>query len=140
MTNNIAAIMRTDVKAVEVYFVSGRGKDHTYTYLTTFEVKEGDLVVVPIADETFKVARVLAVKPAEVDPNDELTYKYIVHAFNLDAYNKILTENEEIERLIANAQRISMRNAFANSILVNVDETTRNRLNTLTNQQPKLGI
>ena len=140
MTNNIAAIMRTDVNAVEVYFVSGRGKDHTYTYLTTFEVKEGDLVVVPIANETFKVARVLAVKPAEVDPNDELTYKYIVHAFNLDAYNKILTENEEIERLIANAQRISMRNTFANAVLANLDTNTRARLELLTNKQPNLDI
>lgn len=136
MPNNIAAIMRTDVKAVDVRFSSAK----TYTYLTTFAVAVDDFVVVPIADETFKVARVHAVKPAELDPNDELTYKYIVHAFNLDAYNKVLTENEEIERLIAGAQRASMRNAFANAVLANVDTDTRARLELLTNKQPNLDI
>lgn len=138
MPNNIAAIMRTDVKAVDVRFLSG--KSNTYTYLTTFAVAVDDFVVVPIADETFKVARVHAVKPAELDPNDELTYKYIVHAFNLDAYNKVLTENEEIERLIAGAQRASMRNAFANAVLANVDTDTRTRLELLINKQPNLDI
>ena len=134
MPNNIAAIMRTGVKAVDVRFLSG--KSNTYTYLTTFAVAVDDFVVVPIADETFKVAKVCAVKPAELDPNDEITYKYIVHTFNLDAYNKVLTENEEIERLIASAQRASMRNAFANAVLANVDIDTRARLELLTNKQP----
>ena len=133
MPNNVAAIMRTDVKAVDVRFTSGKGSN--YTYLTTFEVKEEDLVVVPVG-ESFKVAKVSSVKPAELDPNDELTYKYIVHAFNLDEYNKVLAENEEIERLIAGAQRASMRNAFANAVLANVDIDTRARLELLTNKQP----
>ena len=134
MPNNIAAIMRTDVKAVDVRFNST--KSGIYTYLTTFAVAVDDFVVVPLTDETFKVAKVCAVKPAELDPNDELTYKYIVHAFNLDAYNKVLTENEEIERLIAGAQRASMRNAFANAVLANVDTDTRMQLELLTNKQP----
>ena len=138
MPNNIAAIMRTDVKAVNVLFA--KSNDRTYTYLTTFDVREGEMVVVPVGNNGMKVAIVDEVKPAELDPNDEITYSYVVHHFNLDAYQKVLAENEEIERLIANAQRISMRNAFANSILANVDENTRNRLNTLTNQQPKLDI
>jgi len=138
MPNNIAAIMRTDVKAVDVRF--GLVESNIYTYLTTFTVAVDDFVIVPIADETFKVARVHAVKPAELDPNDELTYKYIVHAFNIDAYNKLLTENEEIERLIAGAQRARMRNAFANAVLVNIDTDTRARLELLINKQPNLDI
>ena len=142
MTNNIAAIMRTDVKAVNVLFA--KESERTYTYLTTFDVQEGDMVVVPVKgsgkNAGLKVAIVDDVKLAEIDPNDEITYSYVVHHFNLDAYQKVLAENEEIERLIANAQRISMRNAFANSILANVDETTRTRLETLTNQHPKLDI
>ena len=133
MTNNIAAIMRTDVKAVNVHFLSG--KSNIYTYLTTLDVDVDDFVIVPVA-ESFKVAKVCAVKPAELDPNDELTYKYIVHAFNLDEYNKVLAENEEIERLIAGAQRTSMRNAFADAVLANVGTNTRARLELLTNKQP----
>ena len=133
MPNNIAAIMRTDVKAVDVRFTSAKGSN--FTYLTTFEVKEEDLVVVSVG-ESFKVGKVYSVKPAELDPNDELTYKYIVHAFNLDEYNKVLAENEEIERLIAGAQRASMRNAFANAVLANVDINTRARIELLTNKQP----
>ena len=133
MPNNIAAIMRTDVKAVDVHFISG--KSSIYTYLTTLAVAVDDFVVVPVAG-SFKVAKVCAVKPAELDPNDEITYNYIVHAFNLDEYNKVLTENEEIERLIAGAQRASMRNAFANAVLANVDIDTRARLELLTNKQP----
>ena len=128
--------MRTDVKAVNVLFE--KGNERTYTYLTTFDIQKGEMVVVPVGNRGLKVAIVDEVKPAELDPNDEITYSYVVHHFNLNAYQKVLAENEEIERLIANAQRISMRNAFANSILANVDEDTRNRLNTLTNQQHKL--
>mgnify|MGYP006054216393 CR=1 FL=1 len=135
---NIAAIMRTDVKAVDVRFSST--KSSIYRYLTTFTVAVDDFVIVPLTDETFKVTKVCAVKPAELDPNDELTYKYIVHAFTLDAYNKLLTENEEIERLIAVSQRASMRNAFANAVLANVDTDTRARLELLTNNQPNLDI
>ena len=138
MPNNIAAIMRTDVKTVDVCFSSA--KNNIRTYLTTFTVAVDDFVIVPLTDETFKVTKVCAVKPAELDPNDELTYKYIVHAFNLDAYNKLLTENEEIERLIAGSQRASMRNAFANAVLANVDTDTRARLELLTNNQPNLDI
>ena len=137
MPNNIAAIMRTDVKAVDAHFISG--KSIIYTYLTTLAVDVDDFVVVPFAD-SFKVAKVCAVKPAEFDLNDQITYDYVVHAFKLDEYNKVLNENEEIERLIAGAQRASMRNAFANAVLANVDTDTRARLELLINKQPNLDI
>lgn len=57
-----------------------------YTYLTNFDVKPGDFAVVPVG-EGFKVVRTVKILSNQIDPNDEMIYKWIVHIFDMEKYD-----------------------------------------------------
>ena len=84
--------------------------------------------------------RIVKILSNQIDPNDEMIYKWIVHIFDMEKYDVLMKENREIESLVAKAQRENMRNAFTATVLAGVDAEIRNRLEALITTNKQLWI
>ena len=135
MDNNMAALIRNDTKTIKVQF----GASKHYTYVTNLDVRPGDFVVVQAGDEfpRYSVGEITQVDTdCEIEPNSDLEYKWIVHAFNLEEYLLTMARNKEIETMVSKASRGNMRRTFAESILAGVDPEQRKAIEDITSVKP----
>jgi hypothetical protein len=125
MDKNIAAILREDTKTIKVKFFNQDGvcAGPSYTYITHFDVKEGDCVVVPAgADDIFKVCEVSEVnEDLDIEPNSDIKYKWVIDVVDTDSAQENFRRNKEIESMLASTYRMNARQAYANQFLVNAD-------------------
>ena len=125
MDKNIAAILREDTKTIKVQFFNQDGvcAGPSYTYITHFDVKEGDCVVVPAgANDIFKVCEVSEVnEDLDIEPNCDIKYKWVVDVVNTNAAHANYQRNKEIESMLSSSYRVNARQAYANQFLVNAD-------------------
>lgn len=127
MNNNMAAFLRENARTIKVRFFKDQYKqshnDMTllgdtelsqteYIYLTTLELKVGDLVIVTARD-LFQVVYVSEVaEDVTLDIADTVKYKWIVQKLDVTAYCKLLEENKKLEQIIATSYKQSVRGQF----------------------------
>jgi hypothetical protein len=124
MDKNIAAILREDAKTVSIYFEKTDGtRSVLYTYVTHFDVEEGDNVVVPVgAHEEWKVAVVACVHDSfEIEPNSDIKFKWIVGKIDVEGWRANNARNKEIESMLSASYRVNARQAYAAQFLNNAD-------------------
>lgn len=113
--SSVAAILSDKVKAVGVTFSPAARREHSanpsgrlFTYKTTLDLKVGDLVLVPVSDNTemgkdrqygetafgMKVAEVAEVD-ADLEFSSNINYKWVIQYVDMVAYEKLL-ENEKV--------------------------------------------
>lgn len=90
MDVNIAALIRQDVKTIQVRFlkqgVNVTGTSKWYTYVTDLDVKVGDFVVVYAGDD-LKVVQVDVVdNECRLAPNDSTKYNWVVSVVGMKGY------------------------------------------------------
>lgn len=155
MDKNIAALMRQDCKTVHVRFWKDRndnsasysGKnpvslslgtvpmdafsDKRYTYITDLDLKEGDWALVLVSGIP-KVVTVVAVdEDCEIEPNDNVAYKWVFGKVDTTNYYENLKKNEEIEGIVSSAYKKSLRAQFSQLLLAGTDAETQLRLQDL---------
>ena len=149
MEKNLAALMRTDTKTIEVAFIQDKfkdelqndvtllGKDYTlshnnYTYVSDIpDLKVADLVVV-YAVGIPKIAVVQAIHDdLEIKPNDNSQYKWVVQKLDFTAYRENIKKNNVINSTVSKAYRKNTRKQFASILMAELGEEDRNNLLTL---------
>ena len=135
MEKNLAALIRDDAKTIKVQF-GQTGK--VYTYVTHLDVKIGDHVVVPTSDENrYSVAEVKAIDDkCNIDQGSDLEYKWVIHVFNLEDHLLNEARNRQIEELVADATRTSMRRTFLENILAGVEPEKRKEIEAVVSSKP----
>lgn len=125
MDKNIAAILREDTKTVSVQFNNENGTvSRNYTYVTHFDLKVGDFVIVPAGShDMWKIAEVLEVhEELNIEPNADIKYKWVVDVIDIQAHRENQLRNNEIEKMLAHTYRMNARQAYAQQFLQNADE------------------
>ena len=157
MDKNIAALLREDAKTVHVTFdvdvsfsypveddldevfpaAQPKGykaapvKVKTYTYVTHFDVRPGDVLVVPAAGQIKLVTVQRVDDEVKVEPNSPTQYNWVISKVDMVAHNANETRNIEIETAVADAYRNNLRKSFAQQILAGVGDAQRDRLTAL---------
>lgn len=155
MDKNIAALLREDAKTVHVTFdvdmnmhypvdeddlddaPAPKGykaapvKAKTYTYVTHFDVRPGDVLVVPAAGQIKLVTVQRVDDEVTVEPNSPTRYTWVISKVDMLAHNANETRNIEIETAVADAYRNNLRKSFAQQILAGVGDAQRDRLTAL---------
>lgn len=97
----------------------------TYTYVTHFDVKPGDYLVVQAQSE-IKLAQVRRVDDeVKIEPNSTTEYRWAISKINMEAHSANMARNEKIKTLVADAYRANMRRSFAQQILGAVADDKR---------------
>ncbi len=71
----------------------------SYTYKTTLDVKEDDLVIVHTPSGEYKVVRVVSVKELH-DVDNSFEYKWVVSKVDLDYYESCKRTESEIKKAV----------------------------------------
>lgn len=143
MDKNVAALLRNDVKTVEVRFFlqkdqeayanSQRSKSlglgtipedelspKTYTYVTTENFEPGDLAMVYVS-QIPRVVRVTEVHAAvQIEPNSSMQYKWIAAKIDLGSHFLNMSKNAEIEDVIAKSYKRNLKSQFKALMLADV--------------------
>lgn len=155
MDKNIAALLREDAKTVHVTFdvdisagypemdddddepVSPKGykaapaRAKTYSYVTHFDVKQGDVLVVPAAGQIKLVTVQRVDDEVKIEPNSTTRYQWVIAKVDMAAHTANMDRNVEIETAVAEAYRNNLRKSFAQQILAGVGDAQRDRLTAL---------
>ena len=155
MDKNIAALLREDAKTVHVTFdvdvsfsypveddldeVFPAAQPKGYkaapvkvkTYVTHFDVRPGDVLVVPAAGQIKLVTVQRVDNEVKVEPNSPTQYNWVISKVDMVAHNANETRNIEIETAVADAYRNNLRKSFAQQILAGVGDAQRDRLTAL---------
>lgn len=111
---NAVALVRNDTKTVEVEHDSS---EKTYTYVTTFDLQPDDMIVVKNI-RGLTLGKVKAVhERLEIQPNASITYAYVVAKVDMGPYNRLLEENAQIEKVLADAYRLRAQASFREQML-----------------------
>lgn len=152
MDKNIAALMRQDTRTVQCAFpalppdlaadaeireafASGhvastlKAPDtKPYTYVTDLLLVPGDVVVVE-ANGSLKLVVVRTVDDdVKIEPNSDITYKWVLAKVDLSGYAATAKRNAEIEQVVSEAYRHNLRRSFASQILAGIDDANRDRV------------
>ncbi len=139
MDKNVAALLREDARTVHVlYFETRVGEGFninptpkTYTYVTHFDLKVDDKVVV-MAGGQFKLALVKKVDDeVKIDPNDAIKYAWVIAKVDMDAHDANMARNRQIEDSVADAYRKSLRRSFSEQVLGALPAAKRNEVRKL---------
>jgi hypothetical protein len=100
-------------KANKGYAVTPDRTGRRYTYVTDMTtLAPGDTVVVPIKN-TVGLAFVVEVdEDVEIEPDDNVEYRWIVAKVDTEPYRENMRRNAEINTLLAKAKKQNMRDAF----------------------------
>jgi len=83
----------------------------------------------PTLETTFKVVLVVGVdKSVELEPNDDICYKWVVSKLDLTDYAATMQRNSQILAACAAAYKRNMRKSFAERILGDMDSEDRDQL------------
>jgi len=111
---NAVALVRNDTKTVEVEHDSS---EKTYTYVTTFDLEPDDMIVVKNI-RGLALGKVVGVhERLEIQPNANITYAYVVAKVDMGPYNRLLEENAQIEKVLADAYRLRAQASFREQML-----------------------
>ena len=148
MDKNIAALLREDTRTVQVSFdqiaedfdedvpapkgyATNRPKApgaKLYTYVTDLTLALGDTVIVE-ARGNLSLAFIRDVHDdVKIEPNSDITYKWVVAKVDLSGHAENVRRNSEIEQTVTEAYRNNMRRSFAQQILAGVDDAHRDGL------------
>ena len=135
---NIAALLREDTKTVAVSFPKGSEwaerpiedgmlldiedfDKRYYAYVTNFDVKEGDPVLVEAAEQ-IKVAIVCKVDDTvKIDPGLQYELRWVISKVDFSAYRENMAKNAEIKDLVSQAYQRNLRRSFAQQLLAGID-------------------
>jgi len=137
---NIAALLREDTRTIQVAFVKGtfvadaelspetiiedaieESQRKYYAYVTNFDLKEGDAVLVEAAGN-MKVALVCSVDDTvKIDPG--LTYElhWVIQKLDFTEHRENLRKNHEIKELVQQAYQRNLRRSFRQQLLSGLD-------------------
>jgi hypothetical protein len=143
MDKNIAAIIRENTFTIEVlfykdtkYYEDSRGNVHldplgdkAYHYVTMDKtIKVDDHVVVLVAGVP-KVVKVVTIHDdLMIKPNETKEVKWVVCKVDMEAYNSLMKENDEITRLITKSYRKSTRHQLQALMLADAGDEERAKL------------
>ena len=139
MDKNIAALMRHDARTVHVVFRSNSESNcgwgtKRYTYVSHLELQPGDQVIVPMGYGTKEleqnsvttIAWVKAVDDTvKIEPNSDITYKWVISKIDMSAHEANMQRNMDIEAMVADAYRESLRASFSTRVLESMDADKR---------------
>jgi len=131
---NIAALMRHDARTVHVVLsnTSGDGwNTKHYTYVSHLALVPGDQIVVPVNDGTC-IALVKKIDDTvKIEPNSDITYKWVITKIDMAAHEANMQRNKDIESMVADAYRESLRASFSQRVLESMDPIKRGEVNKL---------
>lgn len=139
MDKNIAALMRRDARTVHVVFRSNSESNcgwgtKRYTYVSHLELQPGDQVIVPMGYgtkelEQSSVTTIAWVKAVDdtvkIEPNSDITYKWVISKIDMTAHEANMQHNMDIEAMVADAYRESLRASFSTRVLEFMDADKR---------------
>jgi len=135
---NIAALMREDVKTVEVAF---NGGNKSYTYITSLDIKVGDHAVVDCGGDGFKVVQVLEVHDdVEIEPNSDTKFKWVIAKFDLEHHKSNEAKNEQIEKLMATGYRANIRRHFAANMMACLSDEKKAELTAIVSGEQVIDV
>lgn len=135
---NIAALLREDTKTIAVAFPKGVTYPDAileegtlldiedfdkkyYSYVTDFDVKEGDAVLVEAAG-AIKVAIVCKVDDTvKIDPGLQFELRWVIQKLDFSHHRSNIAKNNEIKELVQQAYQRNLRRSFAQQLLSGLD-------------------
>lgn len=132
MDKNIAALLRTDTRTVEVLlYTDSTRAPKAYTYVTDLDLQVNDKVVVD-ANGEYKLAEIAAVHDGvNIEPNSSMQYKWIISKVDTTQYDANMAKNKEIEQMVGKNYQQNLRRGFAEQILNGMDAKGRNAVTKL---------
>lgn len=148
MDKNIVAFLRTDTKTVKVRFLVDQRDEYSrtntksilgdgsflttsnkeYTYITTFDVKKDDIVVV-FAAGNIKLCIITEVHDdVQIQPNDDKQYNYIVDVVDFTKYRELFVMNAELQKMLSKSYQSNARRQFRDIVLAGMDDEARNQI------------
>jgi hypothetical protein len=74
------------------------GQSRLYTYLTPFEVVEGDYAIIADRNNDFQIVRICVVDPKPtLDPNLKVRWKFLLFRLPLELLEKATEGTQELE-------------------------------------------
>lgn len=130
MDKNIAALLRTDTRTIEVLlYTDSTRAPKAYTYVT--DLKVNDKVVVD-ANGEYKLAEIAAVHDGvNIEPNSNVQYKWIISKVDTAQYDANMAKNKEIEQMVGKNYQQNLRRGFAEQILNGMDAKGRSAVTKL---------
>jgi hypothetical protein len=135
---NIAALLREDTKTIQVAFPKGVTYPDAvmaegtvfdleefdrkyYAYVTDFDVKEGDAVLVEAAG-AIKVALVCHVDDTvKIDPGLQYELRWVIQKLDFTHHRENIAKNSEIKELVQQAYQRNLRRSFRQQLLAGLD-------------------
>jgi hypothetical protein len=135
---NVAALLREDTRTIAVAFPKGVDYPNQalaegsmvdieefdkryYAYVTDFDLKEGDAVLVEAAG-SIKVAIVCKVDDTvKIDPGLQYELRWVIQKLDFSHHQENLIKNEEIKGLVQQAYQRNLRRSFAQQLLAGLD-------------------
>ena len=150
---NVAALLREDTRTISVAFPKGVSyaeqiiEEETlldieefdkkyYAYVTNFDLKEGDAVLVEAAG-SIKVAIVCNVDDTvKIDPGLQFELRWVIQKLDFSQHRENLAKNEEIKGLVQQAYQRNLRRSFAQQLLAGLEGSEeKNKLVALLGQK-----
>ena len=144
MDKNVAALLRNDTKTVEVRFYRDRDAPQfdqechaslnlgrqvgdeqglgtkSYTYITNLSFEVGELAVVFVVGIPKVVKVVAAHASCQIEPNENIKYKWITARVDLDEAVENERKNSEIEAVISKSYKQNLKSQFKSLLLADV--------------------
>lgn len=141
MDKNIVALVREDTKTVGVRFFpdclmkdtsSGliqegydrfsstvQGKE--YTYVTTKQLRLGDLCLVFVGERPAVVKVTRVDDTLAIEPNAAKEYKWIACVFDCVEYDELMEQNKKVAAILTTRYQQNMRQQFRQAFLAGTD-------------------
>lgn len=138
---NMASLM-LDIYSIGVRFPEGRGgygaKVYTYKVPRAVVLQEGDCVVVDTPSTGFTVVKVVRVdeEPA-FEPEDVITYKWIVGKVQHEAYDQLRELEAKMAKMIINARRARRRREMVSQNMMDMTLAERDAFRSMIEQVNK---
>lgn len=145
MDKNIVALVRDDTKTVGVKFFpdcrimdaktglatvedydrysrSTQGKE--YTYVTTKNLKLGDLCLVFVGERPAVVEVTRVDDTLAIEPNASKEYKWIACVFDTTEYDTLTEQNKKVATILSQRYQQNIRQQFRQAFLAGADTDT----------------
>jgi hypothetical protein len=142
MDKNIVALVREDTKTVGVRFFpdiafagdaySAKTDDRylretagkEYTYVTTKQLKLGDLCLVFVGQRPAVVEVTRVDDTLGIEPNAGKEYKWIACVFDTSEYDALMEQNKKVAAVLAARYQQNIRQQFRQTFLAGADSDT----------------
>ena len=85
--------------------------------------------------QRLSIAQIVAIDDGvDIQPNDQIEYKWVVQKLNLAPYFYLLDRNRRLQATVADAYKRNLRKSFAERILGDLEEGPRKQLAALLNK------